>query len=107
VDAFKQVIVLAMVTSLAAMCFITFVAVDAIQGAKIPDEESGVVVSKSPVTDGRAADYVISLNSGKVLYIQGNSTLYAELTVGSKYVFTCRIDFLNNMILIGSVKLKD
>jgi hypothetical protein len=105
-DAFKRIIVYSIVVSLISLGFIAYVMRDAIEGAKIPDAQSGVIVSKDLVTDGHAANYSITLQSGKVLYIVNNSTLYDELTVGSNYVFTCRIDFLDGMRIIDSAQLK-
>lgn len=79
---------------------------DTIEGAKIPDAESGIIAAKNLVTDGHAANYSITLESGKVLYILNNSTLYDELAVSSNYVFTCHIDFLGGMRIIDSAQLK-
>ncbi len=105
-DAFKRMILISIAVSLIAIGFIAYVATDAIQGAKIPDEESGIIASKGPVMDGHAANYTVTLESGKVLYIVSNSTLYDELVVGSNYVFVGRIDFLGGITVIDSAKLK-
>jgi hypothetical protein len=106
VDAFKKIIVYSVVVLLLAVGFMAYVAGDAISGAKIPDCESGTVAAKAPVTDGHAAAYMVTLQSGRVLYIVSNATLYDELMVGSSYAFTGRIDLLGGMTVIDSVKLK-
>jgi hypothetical protein len=106
VDAFKRIIICAVVVSLLAVGFIAYVAGDMISGAKIPDAESGAVAAKGAVTDGHAAAYYVSLDDGKTLYIVSNSTLYSELTVGSSYSFTCRIDLLGGMTVIDTASLK-
>jgi hypothetical protein len=107
VDAFKRIIVYAVVISLVAVGFIAYLATDTISGAKIPDAESGVVASKGPVTDGHAAAYYVTLEGGKTLYITSNGTLYGELAVGSSYSFTCRIDLLGGMTLVDGAKLRE
>ena len=104
-DAFKKIIVISLALTLIALGFVAWVASDAIANGTIPDSESGVIISKSPVTDGHPADYTVSLEGGKVLYIVSNGTLYDELVVGTKYVFTCRIDILYDMIVIDSASL--
>jgi hypothetical protein len=106
VDAFKRIIVYSIIVSLVAVGFIAYVAGDMISGAKIPDAESGVVASKGAVTDNHAAAYSVTLEGDKVLYIVDNSTLFNELTVGSNFAFTCRIDLLGGMTVIDSVTLK-
>jgi hypothetical protein len=105
-DAFKRIIVYSIVVSLISLGFIVYVMGDAIEGAKIPDAESGIIASKGLISDEHAANYTVTLESGKVLYIVNNSTLYDELTVGSNYVFTCHIDFLGSMRIIDSAQLK-
>jgi hypothetical protein len=106
VDAFKRIIVYAVVASIVAVGFIGFLAGDAISGAKIPDAESGVVASKGPVTDGHAAAYYVALEGGKTLYITSNSTLFDDLAVGSSYSFSCRIDLLGGMTIVDGAKLR-
>jgi len=104
VDTFKIVVVVAIVASLAVVGFIGAVASDAILGVKIPDEEYGVVVSKGPVSNARPADYMVTLANGKTLYIQTkyNATLYGILQENVSYLFSCRIDYLNQMLLVDS-----
>jgi hypothetical protein len=104
VDAFKRIIVYAVVISLVAVAFIAYLAVDTISGAKIPDAQSGVVASKGAATDRQAAMYYVTLESGKTLYIGANSTLFGELAIGSSYSFTCRIDVLSGMTVIDYAK---
>lgn len=106
-DAFKKIIICSIVVLLAAVGFMAYVAGDAISGAKIPDSESGIIAAKAPVNDGHAAAYMITLQSGRVLYIASNATLYDELTVGSSYAFTGRIDLLGDITLIDSAKLRE
>jgi len=106
VDAFKKIIISSIAILLVAVGFMAYVAADAISGAKIPDSESGIIAAKGPVTDGHAAAYMITLQSGRVLYIVSNATLYEELTVGSNYAFTGCIDLLGGMTVIDSAKLK-
>jgi hypothetical protein len=106
VDAFKRIIVYAFVISLFAVGFIAYLATDTISGAKIPDAESGIVASKGSVTDGHAAAYFVTLESGKTLYITSNGTLFGELAVGSSYSFSCRIDLLGGMTVVDGAKLR-
>jgi hypothetical protein len=101
-DAFKRIILLSVLASLIALGFIAYVATDAIQGVKIPDQEYGIVTSKGPVTDGHAADYVVTISTGKTLYIQTNQTMYDYLQKNSSYLFDCRIDLIGDMIIIDS-----
>ncbi|MCL5949981.1 MAG: hypothetical protein M1490_05835 [Candidatus Bathyarchaeota archaeon] len=104
-DAFKKIIVVSLALTLIALGFVAWVASDAIANGTIPDSESGIVTSKGPVTDSHPADYTVSLEGGKILYIINNGTLYDELVLGAKYVFTCRIDILDDMIVIDSASL--
>jgi hypothetical protein len=103
-DAFKIVVAVCMVLAVVAVGFIVVVTNDAIEGAKIPDQEYGTIQSKAAVTDGQPADYMITLAEGKVLYIQtkDNATLYGTLKENVSYVFNCRIDYKNQMTLIFS-----
>lgn len=103
-DAFKIVVVLSIAASLAVVGFIGAVASDAILGVKIPDEEYGLVLSKAPVSDAHPADYLVTLANGKILYIQteNNATLYGSLRENVSYLFSCRIDYLNQMLLVDS-----
>lgn len=103
-DAFKTVVVVTMLIAVVAVGFIAVVANDAIEGAKIPDQEYGTVSSKAPVSDGQPADFTVTLEGGKVLYIQtrDNATLYGSLKENVSYLFTCRIDYQNHITLILS-----
>jgi hypothetical protein len=105
-DPFKKVFVVGLAVSLVALGFVAYIALNAIEIGNIPDSESGTITAKGPVTDGVAADYFVSLNNGKTLYIAGNSTLYDVLAVNSSYSFTCRIVYLQNIIVIDSATLK-
>ncbi len=99
-DSFKVIVVVSMLLCLASLAFISYVAVDAIQGAKIPNQEYGLVTSKSPVNDNPIANYKVVISSGKTLYIPNNTTLYDSIQVNQEYLFSGRIDFNNQMILI-------
>ncbi|MCL5876284.1 MAG: hypothetical protein M1540_00530 [Candidatus Bathyarchaeota archaeon] len=106
-DTFKVVVVVAITLSLASIGFIGAVAYDAIQYSKTPDQQYGMVASKSPVTDNPVANYMVSLYSGKTLYIQNNATLYDSLQVNQSYLFDCRIDFNNKITLIDKASQPD
>ncbi|MCW3999533.1 MAG: hypothetical protein NWE93_04790 [Candidatus Bathyarchaeota archaeon] len=103
-DAFKVVVIVTLVVAVAAVGFIAAVTYDVIDGAKIPSQEYGTVVSKAAVTNQKAADYAVTLVDGRVFYIQtqDNSTLYGSLKENVSYVFNCRIDYTNQMTLILS-----
>ncbi|MGE5555035.1 MAG: hypothetical protein ACM3UY_02040 [Methanocella sp.] len=105
-DPFKKVFFVALAVSLVAMGFVAYIAADALAFGRIPDSESGVVEAKGPVMDKQGASYFVSLDTGKTLYIESNSTLYEELAVGSSYSFTCRIVFLADIIVIDSAELQ-
>ena len=102
-DAFEKVIVVSILVSLVALGFIAYVASDAIQGAKIPHQEYGIVTWKGPVTDGHLANYMVSISTGKTLYILSNSTLYAGIQENLGYLFIGHIDYTNQMTLIDSI----
>lgn len=101
-DAFKKIILLSIVASLVSLAFIAYVATDAIQGAKIPDQEYGIVTSKGPVTDGHAANYTVNISTGKTLFITNNQTMYNRLQVNMSYLFDCRIDLIGGMLIADS-----
>jgi hypothetical protein len=105
-DPFKKVFVVGLAVSLVALGFVAYIALNAIAIGNIPDSESGTITARGAVTDGRAADYFVALSSGKVLYIESNSTLFDVLAVNSSYSFTCRVVYLENMIVIDSATLK-
>jgi len=75
---------------------------NSINTASIPDIEYGLVTAKAPVVDNKNANYTINLATGKVLYVQGNQTLYDTLELNKTYVFNCRIDIPNNMLIADS-----
>jgi hypothetical protein len=106
-DTFKAAVTVAIVLSLAAIGFIGVVAIDAIQGSKIPEQQYGTVASKSPLTDNPLANYKVTLANGKILYIQNNATLYDTLQINQSYLFDCRIDFNNQMTLIDKATQPD
>jgi hypothetical protein len=105
VDAFKLTIILAIVATVGVLAGIIFISQDAIENAKIPDIERGLVLSKSPISDTRPANYTINLSDGKTLYIQNNATLYQSILENQTYVFTCSLDFNNKMTLIDKADL--
>jgi len=92
--------------SLVALGFVAYITLNAIEIGNIPDSESGIITAKGPVDNGVAADYFVSLNNGKTLYIESNSTLFNELAINSSYSFTCRIVYLQNIIVIDGASLK-
>ncbi len=104
-DAFKTVVLVALLVTIAAFGFVAYTIGDAIQGAKTPDDEYGTVTSKGPVLDGHPASYVIELSNSKTLYIINNSTLYDKIQVNMSYLFHCRIDVTNHMLIVDSALL--
>jgi hypothetical protein len=105
-DPFKKVFIVGLAVSLVALGFVAYIALNAIAIGNIPDSESGTITTKGPVTDGVAADYFVSLNNGKTLYIESNSTLYDELAINSSYSFTCRIVYLQHIIVIDGAVIQ-
>jgi len=105
VEAFKLIVVLAVVVSLATLTFIVVIAEDSIRNASIPDAESGVVLSKTVISDRSPATHAVNLLDGRTLYIQNNTALYDCIIENQTqiYSFMCRIDFNNNLIIIESV----
>lgn len=99
-DRFKGIIAVAVVLSLVFLGIIFAISVNAIDNAAIPDIEYGLVTSKTPAPADSGFDYVINLEEGKTLYVAGNQTLYDTVQVNLTYVFTCRIDY-NNQLLIA------
>lgn len=84
----------------------TYVAASVVVYGRIPDSQSGVVVDKGPVTDKPGVSYYVSLDTGKTLYIESNQTLYDSLAVNPSCPFTCRIVFLDGVVVIDSAELK-
>jgi uncharacterized protein (DUF58 family) len=102
VDAFKTVVLVSLLVSLAAFGFIAYVIGNSIEDAKIPDEEYGKVISKGPVADGRPANYTVNLENGKQFYITTNTTAYNVIELNKTYLLSCRIDLKNSMTIIDS-----
>jgi hypothetical protein len=102
VDAFKTVVLTTLLVSIVAIGFIGYVIVDAIESAKIPDQQYGTVSSIDPVTDGRPASYIVTLEDNRQLYITTNTTIYETIELDQAYLFSCRIDAKNNMVIIDS-----
>lgn len=94
----------------------TYVAASVVVYGRIPDSQFGVVVDKGPVTDKPGVSYYVSLDTGKTLYIpisppvlmttESNQTLYDSLAVNPSCSFTCRIVFLDGVVVIDSAELK-
>jgi hypothetical protein len=103
VDAFKVTILLAIILSLSALGVIVSVAEYSISNATIPDFERGLVTSKAPVTDKPSVSYAVALSDGRTLYIRNDTVLYDSIMENHTYLFDCRIDHNNNMLLIKSV----
>jgi hypothetical protein len=103
VDAFKLTILATVMISLIMLGFIVFVAHDAISNSTIPDVERGVVVSKAVVTDKPIAKYAVFLSDGIELYIRNDEELFNSIIENYTYVFDCKIDFNNHMLMMESV----
>jgi hypothetical protein len=104
-DEFKIVIIVAILVSLVTLGTIIYISEDAINNAKIPDVERGLVVSKALVSNNHLANYTVSLSSGQKLYIPNNVTFYDSIIVNQSYVFDCRLDFNNKMTIINHATL--
>ncbi len=98
-DSFKTIIAVAVVLSLIFLGVIFAISQDAINNASIPDIEYGRVTAKAPITDDHNANYTITLDGNKILYVQSNQTLYNTLEINKTYVFTCHIDYPNSMVI--------
>lgn len=104
-DEFKIVIIVAILVSLATLGTIIYISEDAINNAKIPDVERGIVSSKETVSDNLPANYTVNLASGQKLYILNNATFYNSIIINQSYVFDCRVDFNNEMVIIDRATL--
>lgn len=103
-DAFKVIIVVSLVASLAALAFIGVIVQDQINGAKIPDIQRGVVTSKAPLNGDSAAKYAVYLSDGRTLYIKNDTALYNSIIIANQTsVFSCKKDIKNDMILIEDI----
>ena len=102
-DEFKIVVVVAILVSLATLGTIIYISEDAINNSKAPDIERGRVVSKSVISNKPSANYSVTLSDDKTLYIQNNSVLYDSILENQTYVFDCRINYNDKMLLIESV----
>jgi len=102
VDGFKTVVLATLLVSIASIGIMAYILGDAIENAKIPDQQYGTVIAKSPVTDKPSANYRVILESGKQLYITTNTTTYDTLELDKTYLFKCRIDAKNQIIIIDS-----
>ncbi len=103
-DAFKLTVLSTVIILVFALSIIGYVALDQIDNSKIPDVERGLVTAKAPVA-GQMSSYTVSLSDGKVLYIDNNSALYDSIVENQTYLFNCRIDFNNNLIIVDTASL--
>jgi hypothetical protein len=104
-DEFKIVVIVAILFSLVTLGTVIFIAQDAINNAKIPDIERGLVISKAPVSDSHPANYTVNLSENRALYVLNNNALYESIQKNQSYLFECRIDFNNKMTIIDSATL--
>ena len=104
-DAFKTTVIIAIIVSLGALGTIFYITQDAMSNAKIPDVQTGLVISKAPVTDKPQANYAVTLSDNRQLYISNNMTLYNGILENQTYVFSCRIDFNNKITIIENATL--
>jgi hypothetical protein len=104
-DAFKIVVVVAIIVSVATLGTIIFISENAIDNSKIPDVTRGLVVSKGVVLDSHPANYTVNLQDNQALYILNNPSLYELIQENQSYIFDCRIDFNNKMTLIENATL--
>jgi hypothetical protein len=104
-DAFKTTVIIAIIVSLGALGTIFYITQEAISNAKIPDVQTGLVISKAPVADKPPANYTVTLSDNRQLYISDNITLYNGILENQTYAFGCRIDFKNKITLIENATL--
>ena len=104
-DEFKIIIIVAILVSFATLGAIIYISEDAINNAKLPDVERGLVSSKALISDSHPANFIINLSSGQKLYILNNSTFYNSIIINQSYVFDCRVDFNNKMTIIDHAAL--
>jgi hypothetical protein len=104
-DAFKVTVIMIIIVSLGALATVFYIAQDAVNNAKIPDVQTGLVISKAPVSDKSPANYTVKITDNRVLYIANNVTLYDSILVNQTYVFICRIDFNNKITIIENATL--
>ncbi len=105
-DAFKITIAVAVLASLAILGGIFFITQNAIDNSKIPEVQKGLVVSKDVVADGNPANYSVSLEGGKTLYILNNPDLYESILVNKTYQFDCWKDFKQKITIIETATLE-
>lgn len=68
--------------------------------------QTGLVISKAPVTDKSPTNYAINLANGRTLYIVNNATLYNSIAINQTYLFHCRMDYNNNMLILNYAQLE-
>lgn len=104
-DAFKTTVIIIIIVSLGALGTIFYITQDAIINAKIPDVQTGLVISKNPIFDKPPANYTVNLSDNRALYISNNVALYDSIIENQTYVFICRIDFNNKITIIENATL--
>jgi hypothetical protein len=105
VDAFKVTIIVVILLSLGVLGTVFYIAQDAINNVKIPDVQTGLVISKAPISDKLPANYTVNISDNRALYISNNMALYDSILVNQTYAFNCRIDFSNKITLIDNATL--
>jgi hypothetical protein len=104
-DAFKTTVIIIIIISLGALGTIFYITQDAISNAKIPDVQTGFVISKASISDKLPANYTINLSDNRALYISNNVSLYDSILENQTYVFNCRIDYTNKITIIENATL--
>jgi len=102
-DAFKKVVLGAILVFIAAFAFVGYVITDAIESAKIPDDQYGTVTAKGIVTGKEPANYTVTVDENNIIYITSNTTAYEHLEINKTYLFVCHRDVKNAMTVIDSV----
>ena len=104
-DAFKVTIIVVMVLSLGVLGIVFYIAQDAINNAKIPDVQTGLVISKASISDKLPANYTVNISDNRALYISNDMSLYDSILVNQTYTFNCRVDFSSKITLIDNATL--
>jgi Na+-translocating ferredoxin:NAD+ oxidoreductase RnfG subunit len=105
-DAFKITLAVAVLISLAILGGIFFITQNAIANSRIPEVQKGLVVIKTIVEDDYPANYSVTLESGKILYISSNLGLYESILVNKTYQFDCWMDFKQKITIIETATIQ-
>ena len=105
-DGFHKAVIVTILITLLSMGIIFSLALYDISKGNIPDEQSGLVISKQPISNGKPANYTVTLSDNRVLYIAKNSALYESIVENQTYVFHCSLDVKNKMTFIQQVSEK-